>query len=218
MEEILILLFVNKRNRDMLKGVLIISLFFGFISSNTAQFKGAVTAGISANQINGDGLAGFRKVGLTAGLSLFYPIKAKLDMGMEFLYTSRGSKAKSGPINSPSDFASTTHLDYIEVPIFVRIKDWYLEDDDYHKAFLDVGLSTGYLFNVSSDNELFEDDIGNFKKYDLSYLIGIGFGFSKRWSLGLRYTRGIIPVYKLNAPNLPSTVSYNWNLKVYYHL
>jgi len=179
-----------------------------------AQFEGALTVGFSGNQIDGDGLAGFHKLGLTGGLNLYYPLQQKMDMGLELLYTQRGSTRKIQFAQPTIPF--TIHLDYLEVPIFMRYKDWYLEQDDFYKAFADIGLSMGYLFGVKSTNEYV--NIDNFRKFDLSFLLGVGFAFNKRWSLGLRYTRAIIPIINKRVFADAWAISYNWNVKLYYIL
>lgn len=192
-------------------------MIIGIFTTANAQFKGAFTLGLSANQLDGDGLAGFHKLGLTGGVSLFYPIKEKWDMGLEMLYTQRGSAPKIEANQQTVDLWGI-HLDYLEVPLFVRIKDWYIEEDDYYIAFADLGFSGGYLFNVNTKSDLFDGTIGEFNKYDLSFLLGVGIQYSKRWSVGVRYTKSILPIYGEIVYNGAFAKAYNWNVKMYYNL
>lgn len=183
----------------------------------TAQFSGAVTMGFSTNQINGDGIAGYNKLGWTGGIMIFYPIKETIDIGLEFLYTQRGS-APSISVSKTINDEFSVHLEYLEIPIIARYKDWYVEDENFYKAFLEGGLSLGYLFKADTDNIYFEGSVEDFNQYDLSYIFGLGFNFTNKWSLGLRYTRSLFPIYSEQVFHQVSAIAYNWNVKVYYHL
>jgi len=108
------------------------------------KFKGAIVGGINLSQIDGDELAGFNKIGLTGGFKLNYPVATKTDLSVEMLYSGRGSNSVLGFGGNGS---VNVALQYLEAPILVRFKDWYIEDSDYHKASAHAGLSVGYLFD-----------------------------------------------------------------------
>lgn len=200
-----------------MKKSIFIFILLGFTLLGHAQFKGALTMGVTANQIDGDQLAGFNKLGLTGGVVLLYPIRERFDIGLELLYTQRGSAPKLDP-NAPNTVDGSIHLDYLEMLLMVRINDWYIEDEDYYKAFLDLGLSMGYLFNVNAANDIFEGTIGKFNRYDLSVVLGAGYSYSKRWTLGITYTRSILPIYNEKVFRGRNAYAYNWSLKAFYNL
>ncbi len=202
----------RKKSYNM-KRIIIAIFILSSISLLSAQrgFKGSATVGFSANQIDGDALIGYHKLGLTAGVSLFYPLNKKLDLGLELLYTQRGSSPQA------YDNVSGIHLDYLEVPLVIRIKDWYYEEDDFYKVYAEGGLSAAYLFNVDTDSDLFNGTIGGFNKMDLSIILGIGYNFNKRWGMGIRYTRSLFPIYGDVVFQGTYAIAYNFNLKIYYH-
>lgn len=177
-------------------------------------FRGSVVFGMTLSQIDGDGLLGYDKVGMSSGLKLSYETKPKLDMNMELLYSQRGSQSSflgSGNIQK-------THLDYIEIPVYVSIKDWYIEGEDYHKIKLHAGLSYGYLMNITSANGLFEEDITKFNTSDLSWMIGPSYSVNARWTFTARFTRSFTRLFKSDKfVNTDSLVSYFWTLRTEYN-
>jgi len=215
----------NKRIKKLLKyqkthtmkKLLLIFILLGTSWMLNAQFSSAVTIGITANQVNGDGMAGFNKIGLTGGLALSYPVNEHWDISMEMLYAQKGSsQILTYETNIKDDYG--IHLEYLEIPIFLRIKDWYEEDKGYYKAFLDVGFNTGYMFTADTKSTFFADDIGNFNKIDFSLMAGLGFNFNQRWGINLRYTRSLVPIFNVPGFAEVDPISFNWSLETYYNL
>ena len=197
--------------------VLFILLIFG-ISCYEIQgqraFRGSAVAGITLAQIDGDGLLGYDKVGMSVGLKLSYDIKEKLDMNMELLYSQRGSQSGffgSGDIQK-------THLDYIEIPLYVGIKDWYIEGEDYFKIKLHAGLSYGYLMNITSANGLYQEDISKFNTSDISWMIGPSYSVNAHWTFTARFTRSFTRLFMSDRfVNTDSLLSYFWTLRTEYN-
>ena len=128
-----------------MKYIIITLIWSAFLLNDlTAQrgFKGSVVAGINLSQIDGDNLVGFRKAGLSAGLKVSFLLKKKLFGNVEILYSQRGSGPTLFSGNGP-----ITDLNYFELPLYVSIKDWFIEDGQYHKLSGDIGISLGRLFS-----------------------------------------------------------------------
>ena len=126
-------------------------ILIGMVSKpvHAQRFKASGIIGINLSQIDGDDLYGFSKLGLTAGVKLSYPVKDIMDINLEMLYSQRGSTSGFGFGSDPDIF---TDLKYIDLPITFSIKDWYIEDDKYHKVSAHAGISPAYLFAVKSTN------------------------------------------------------------------
>ena len=152
------------------------------------NFFGSVTLGINGSQINGDNAAGFNKPGLTGGFKIDYPVSPSVDISAELLYSSRGSRDNRQNIR--------IDLDYIEMPLLVSLRDWYVEKGDYDKVRVDGGFSYGYLFRASSNENTLGPFVDQLNKHDVSMIAGVAYMFTPKWGLSLRYTRSLYKMLK----------------------
>jgi len=166
------------------------------LNLDAQKFKGSAVFGFNLAQIDGDDLAGFTKLGLTGGAKLAYPIKKNSDLNLELLYSQRGSNSNFGFGNINQNY---TDLKYLEIPVYINIKDWYIEDEDYHKAKAHIGFNYSYLFDVESSNGPVANDIDTYNKSNFNFLIGAGYSFTKNLGLTLRYTRAVNSITELRA-------------------
>jgi len=80
-----------------------------------------------------------------------------------------------------------------------------MEEDKYYRVKAEAGLSFGYLVNVNTSNVSPNIDDGEgFNKRDLSFLIGGGYQFNRRWALNIRYTRSLVRLFTLELPGEPN--------------
>lgn len=158
-------------------------MVFLFSQMHGQNFFGSVVLGINASQINGDNAAGYNKPGLTGGFKIDYPVSPSLDISAELLYSSRGSRDNRQNIR--------INLDYIEMPLIVSLRDWYVEKGDYDKVRVDGGLSYGYLFRASSNENTLGPFVDQLKQHDVSLIAGVAYMFTPKWGLSLRYTRSL---------------------------
>lgn len=183
------------------KKVTFLFLLLSFLSigeGNAQRFKGSAIFGLNFSQIDGDQLAGFSKLGLTGGFKLAYPLKKNVDLNFEMLYSQRGSTSGFG-FGSGND--NYTDLKYIELPVYVNIMDWLIEDGDYYKAKAHAGLSYAYLFSVESVNGLLSNDISNYKRHNVGYILGVDYAFNSKFGVTVRYSRSFNSIYVVRAIN-----------------
>lgn len=188
------------------KKVLIILAFisaFCTVESEAQRFKGSAIFGLNFSQIDGDDLAGFSKLGLTGGFKLAYPLKDNVDLNFEMLYSQRGSNSGFGFGGGTNNFID---LKYVELPVYVNIMDWLIEEDNYYKAKAHAGLSYAYLFDVSSNNGLLSDNIDSYKRHNMGYILGVDYAFNSKFGLTVRYTRAFNSIYVVRAINYFITV------------
>lgn len=171
--------------------ILFYILFYTVMIAHSQGFKGSAVLGFNASQIDGDDLYGYNKVGLTGGIRIGYPVMDKADLNLEFLFSQRGSQADL----SFSDDIRRISLNYIEIPVVFSYKDWLIEEDGYYKVRAEAGLSYGYLFDVSTSNGGFDGTVGDFRRDDISLILGAGYRLNRRWSFTARYTRGLRKIY-----------------------
>ena len=179
----------------------------------TAQrgFKGSVVAGINLSQIDGDNLVGFRKAGLSAGLKVSFLLKKKLFGNVEILYSQRGSGPTLFSGNGP-----ITDLNYFELPLYVSIKDWFIEDGQYHKLSGDIGISLGRLFSATTTEEVTDFAPETFETTDISYLLGASYSFTKNLSVTVRHTRSFTRLLDDPAIFDRFLLSYFWTIRTEY--
>ena len=122
--------------------ILFFFLLLSQLSYGQRAFDASIVGGITAAQLGGDSLSGFNKLGFVAGLKLSYDIYEKFDVNLDLLYVQKGSRASLGFNNSGRN---ATTLNYVELPVYVQINDWYMEKEDYHKVGAFAGLSYSYL-------------------------------------------------------------------------
>jgi len=203
----------NYRNNSLF---ILLLVFFGCTQMHGQyKFKASAVAGFTLAQIDGDGLLGYDKVGISTGLKLNYGLNDKWGANIEMLYSQRGSQA--GFLKSGTEI-QRTHLDFIELPFYININDWWIEGDDYYKIRAHAGVSYGYMMNISSANGVFEEDIDNFNRSDVSGLIGVTYAISNKWSFTARFTRAFTKLFKSNQlVNTDTLVSYFWTLRSEYN-
>lgn len=179
--------------------ILIALIIFGLSAHNhlwaqeTGTFSAGLIAGLNASQIDGDQIAGFNRIGLTAGIRGSAQLSEKLDFNVEFLYSERGSRPDL--FNSQFDPEINISLKYAEVPVYIGFYDWLV--DDYYKVKVHAGLSYGRLIQSSTVDAFVDDPLDlellsdSFNDNDLSWIIGASLFFSKNVGMTIRYTRYI---------------------------
>lgn len=176
--------------------IVFFSLWFTSFASAQSFFKGSAVLGLNVSQIDGDNLAGYDKFGLTGGVKVEFPLNAVLDLGIEFLFSQRGSRSQI--IQNRFVELSKIHLNYVELPLIIKWSDWWIEEEAYYKFNLHAGISNGYLVSANTNDSPAPTN-GELNNYDFSLLVGTGFSFTSKWALMLRYTRSLIPLYTVNT-------------------
>jgi hypothetical protein len=179
------------------------------------KFKAFATIGGNLAQIDGDQLAGFDQIGLNLGAGIKYNLSPIIDVGTEFLYSSRGS---ANSLLQRNIQRIGLRLTYADVPVIVTFKDWYVEDGNYSRVFLQTGAQYSRFINGSTNHPEFEYPLTKIKNSDLSYLIGFGFNFSPRFGLAARYTRSLYTVYDEVIKKVGNFKLYYWAIRFEYNL
>ncbi len=181
-------------------------------------FKGKAFYGMTAAQIQGDLLAGYDKIGMTGGVGVYYPVGEIWDVGVEVLYSEKGSRAEL-LFDVPQNIRRT-HISSFELPVVIQINEWYQERDDYYKLAGHVGLSNAFLLTADSSlTDLNEDliDAGSFSDYELLFVIGGHFNFTQRIGFNARYSRSLTKFYKSEFVNTGGFLNYYWSVRLEYN-
>jgi len=183
------------------------------------RFGAAVVLGPSLSQVQGEGNAGYDKVGFSGGLQAIVFLNKRFDLYVDLLYSQRGSR--SSLIDRSFIERTGFDLDYIEIPVSFMIKDWIQESEDgmsYGKLGLYAGASFGRL--IRSQAIGFEEAAAEqVSSNDISLLGGLRFQWHRNWALNVRYTRSIQAVAPAFQPDeLNPLFPYSINLRLEYIL
>ena len=173
----------GKRRETFLAIVILLSLT---VSMNGQQFNAGFFGGVNISQVSGDSYQGFNKLGFNAGIFVNRLIDQNFYWQAEIKYGTRG--VYEGPIDTnPSLYKSAYHI--VELPLSVN----YLFDEN---IILEIGTSPEVLIttvfwdeNGVMDKSSYPDN----RRFGLSVFAGIGYWFSDRMMVGLRYTNSAIP-------------------------
>jgi hypothetical protein len=146
-----------------MKKTLIILTFLIIPFLNFAQrFDGLIVFGMSASQIEIDGLGGYNKIGGTFGLHVTHQITKVLEFQTGINYIGKGAR---NDFNQPG-FYFKTQLDYVQVPAQLN----YIV---YNKISVSAGIYFGYLirgYNITGGTTTDESELDLFNFEACSYL------------------------------------------------
>lgn len=194
----------------------IITLLFLFFSLTNAfaqgKFQGTILGGFTTSQIDGDELLGFHKFGLTAGAKVTYPFKPKFEGSVEVIYSQRGSKGK---LLGSNGVTSNIQLNYFELPVYISVRDWYVEKGDYYKMRGHFGFSYASLISSSVQDLPYESSL--FNNSNFSWLIGATYSFTPKLAMTARYTRGISKLLVDENIQIGHLLTYFWAIRAEYN-
>lgn len=181
-----------------MKKVPILLLFIVLSVAASAQqtFKAGLLAGINGSQIHGDNAWGYDKGGLVAGGFVSTDPEKRTYWQMEMQYSMKGSRKLAAP-DKGDYFAFEYRLNYVEVPILIRI--------NYKKLFFELGGAFAVLVNDRQfDNLGYEVRRYSFQRMEYSYLGGLGYTINDHWLVNFRSTNSFLPVMKSNPIYYPN--------------
>lgn len=193
--------------------IFLVGLFgLSAIDVSGQTFKGGIILGMNGSQLNGDNVAGYNKWGLRGGVSIGVNVSKVLNVSVEMLFSQRGSSEKFS-IN-PVKVKNGIGLNYIELPILLKISDYYIEKGDYYRFFAELGVSNGLLVQSTIDgSDLVTEVEDQFSRYSISGIIGLGSFLTKNIGVGVRYVHSFNDLYRQKDPPPMDVFTY---LKGYY--
>jgi hypothetical protein len=164
-------------------------------SVSAQDFQAGIKAALCASQVSGDRLSGFDKGGFAAGFFVRRELSDNLALQLEIQFIQKGSRK---PLNQDDNTYYRMRLHYAEVPLLFRYrpgKKWTFE----------AGAAYGSLVFAQEDNELGEiQGTPPFKKYELSWIVGMDYPLAEYLLFNIRYNHSITPVRSFEG-------GYNYN-------
>ncbi len=146
--------------------------------------RAAIIAGMNVSQVDGDGIAGFRKFGANGGGAAYINLPKSFMASFEILYSMRGAKSSNNETFRDGR-KLRLDLDYIEVPFMVHY-------NDRDRAIFGLGLVWNTLVRSKVDPAILSDDVV-FRRASLDFVGGVTFLIKKRYGINLRYTYSLTP-------------------------
>lgn len=156
-------------------------------NGSPSTFNLDIHAGITASQVQGDGLSGFNKLGFMGGLGITTSFSDKWDGGFELNLIQKGSIKR--PDAEASDYTKYSMLlNYIQIPVYAKYKV------NSKLGFL-AGPAVGFL--ISSKEEDMDGEITgtpDFEKLEIALILGAEYSFSEKWSSQIRLEQSLFPI------------------------
>lgn len=179
------------------------------------RFQADIVIGSNFSQLDGDGIAGFNKAGIKAGLDISYPTSSTKGWTLGLYFDQRGSSTSLIRTNVFDQFIA---LQYLSIPISLYSKSWYQDDTDRYKVKIYGSIIPARLFASSSDNPTFDNDVDNFKKWDVSFQVGVSYGIGRKASVRLAAERSVLKIFRIPNSTETGLQSYQLNLSYAYSL
>jgi len=153
-------------------------------------FDAGFVLGPSFSQIEGDDVAGYKRVGINAGVMVEINFSELIIASMEILYSQKGSSSAFFNTQEFSDDFKIIH-EYVEIPIIVNYQD---------KGGMNFGAGLVPAYHLRSrlftlDNEVEEyfqapDDV---KKWGLAFAVNLSYRINRYSQANLRWTYDLFP-------------------------
>ncbi len=152
-------------------------------------FKGGVSVGLAATQVDGDGHSGFDKAGPIVGVWTSRKVNRKISGSLEVRYIQKGSYAKS-QLDGVTVGYYRIRLHYTEFPITAI---YSLND----KINFSGGMGVAYLWKATEEDvygPFPPEDVAQFRNYEVSGRIGIDYLLVSKFWVCLNFSYSILPI------------------------
>jgi hypothetical protein len=163
------------------------------------RFKVGALAAINAAQMDGDGIFGYGKFGVQAGIQGIAMLEKEQYLSLEFLISQRGAITSSEDISSRRTAYLDVRLNYVEVPILYNVKLPFGNSD--FGTYFYTGFSVSRLLGATIEGAnvakiansvlLLKNRTSDLNTFEVDYIIGANYFFNKNWGITLRHTVGV---------------------------
>ncbi len=158
-------------------------VFFSATTTQAQRFEGGLVGGFNLSQIDGDKLAGFNQIGITAGGKVGAILSDRWQLSLELLYSQQGaSRSRADDLSSIYD---KIRLNFVEVPVMINFKEW--------KFHVNAGVSYARLINFKVIDFTGVDisDQQDFNENMLSLALGAIYYFNEDVGFEIRWNRAL---------------------------
>jgi hypothetical protein len=179
----------------MKKYFTLLLILAAFTSFSLAQMQIGPKAGLNISDLSGDDISNTdSKTGFSGGVFFMYQFNKMFAVQPEAYYTMKGAKSK-GTIEG-YDYTATWSLDYIEIPVLLKLLI-PIEGASINPAIFagpSVGFNTTHKIKVEVGGQSSEQDITDITSTDFGLVFGGGLGFpvgTNELGFDVRYILGL---------------------------
>ncbi len=176
--------------------ILLLPLF-----SEAQYIKTGIIVGMNAAQVDGDDLAGYKRVGLNTGAYARIPVGKHFSSTIELLYSQKGSR-EFPDTKIPNKKTYKLVLDYAEVPVLFQYHD-------RDRIMAGLGFSLGQLvrfLETRDEDKVIWDPQHPVKRQDYNMLFTASYLLARHWDINIRFSFSMANISK-------GSTSFNWNQK-----
>lgn len=170
-----------------LKKYIVLSILFimPFISIGQ-NIKAGLIAGFNFSQIDGDGMAGYHKIGVNTGALALIKLKNNFSTHFELLFSQKGARSAPDP-NFP--VYRYFRFDYVDIPVLISYHD-------KKRMIFSTGIAVGTLikYKRKENGEVIPTTPIPINKRDYNILADLQYMITDHWGANLRYAYSIVPI------------------------
>ncbi len=177
----------------MRKLIPLLALLLAGLTLSAQKFGGSAYAGMTASQLNGDGLGGFDLPGARLGVATYLKASNSLKISLELAFLQKGSR------DVPSDSSTfyKARLNMVELPLMFEYNIGDL-------AF-EAGPALDILVSSREESNGFElNSDPPFENISLAAIAGVSYYFGPRWHINFRVNHSITSVRTNEVPYNPA--------------
>jgi|SRR5690554_2737729 len=184
-----------------MRKVLLLAAFavFAFTSVHAQEVRFGAKLGLNMASVGGDnygsywGGGGFgNKTGFHIGGFVEIPLVGDFALQPEILYSSEGAGYSVGFLSLGEDLK----LDYVRIPVLAKYNMPFVEG-----LSVELGPVFGVLVSDSGGEKLEWGDDVEFSAFDVQVGVGATYRFNFGLHAGIRYNKGVLNIYDVDAPS-----------------
>ncbi len=178
------------------RGILLLVSLMVTVATQAQTFNGFVELGPNLNQIQGDDLAGWHKLGGFAGVGVFTDFSDRWRGSLTIAYSQYGSSASSREATRMTSVYDKVSLDYVAVPVKVHYMDWLSQDETFYKLEFYAGLEYMRLISEAAEGTDGSDliAVNPYRANGANALAGAYYVWSLKWAAGFNYHSSVTPM------------------------
>jgi len=166
-----------------------------------------IDAGYIQSQIIGDNYKGFYKQGFKIGMFSQLQLSKTANLQFELMFINKGCSDKRDKSYDYRYYSYFDILYYVEIPILYQYT--------YKKFFFEGGPGLGILiWNLDFESNNLKYLSNPPKFVETTFNVGVGYLYSERLNIDLKYCNSIIPIRKEPTSQYNSVISFS----LYYKL